>query len=287
MSKSNFERFIRNVEYSKHCIHCEGLDLSIKDPKHHPSYEITTSCNLNCVYCYSRVALLNGTAPRPGYYGDENPRAITISQYGEPLLIGVKKVAYIIKRLREIFGDVRIDLQTNGTVDFSELNGLVDLAMVSLDSSNPDLYKRITGKNLFGIVIKNIEKSTDAGITTIVRSVYLPGINDDNIIELSKILKEIGVHEMFVQPCSVYNEFKDKLISMGFDMERAESIYDFLKVVYRCSLNLKTVIPGCMAVILKEILKQIDVNDLRFVKRRIIAIHPPRIKRNWRFTIEV
>ena len=76
--------------------------------------------------------MINKTAPKPGYYGDLNPKVITISQYGEPLIVGVEKVARIIEYLKEKFGKVRIDLQTNGTIDFTELNGLIDIAMISL-----------------------------------------------------------------------------------------------------------------------------------------------------------
>ncbi|HIP25025.1 MAG TPA: radical SAM protein, partial [Archaeoglobus profundus] len=144
---------LQQLNFSKHCIYCEGLDLSIKEPRHHPSYEITTSCNLNCVYCYSRVALINKTAPKPGYYGDLNPKVITISQYGEPLIVGVEKVAKIIEYLREKFGKVRIDLQTNGTIDFTDLNDLIDIAMISLDVSNRESYKLITGVDMFNKVI--------------------------------------------------------------------------------------------------------------------------------------
>ncbi len=278
------EEFLRNLKYPKHCIHCEGLDLSIKEPKHHPSYEITTSCNLNCIYCYSKVALANNTAPKEGYYGDFNPKAITISQYGEPLLAGVDRVAKIIEELRGRFGNVRIDLQTNGTIDFKDLEGLIDIAMISLDAGNPKTYKLITGKDLFFQVLKNIENSLDMNCILTVRSVHLPNIN--NLVELAKILGEICVDEHFIQPCSVYEEILKDLISLGFDLDKSKSLYEYLKVVYECSEFVKVVIPGCIKVILDEIINQIeDIEDLMFVRRRAIARKPPEIRRDWRFVI--
>ena len=273
------------LNFSKHCVHCEGLDLSIKEPRHHPSYEITTSCNLNCVYCYSRVALINKTAPKPGYYGDLNPKVITISQYGEPLIVGVDKVARIIEYLREKFGKVRIDLQTNGTIDFTELNGLIDIAMISLDVSSRESYMLITGADMFNEVIKNIEKATDI-CTVIVRSVYLPDINDNELVELSKLLAEIGVDEHFIQPCSVYKECLNDLIRLGFNLEKAEYIYHYLEIVNKCKEFLEVTIPGCIKVVLDKILEQLDdINDLRFIKRRCIAQNPPKIRRDWKFYI--
>ena len=283
----DFKKFLRIVDFPKHCIHCEGLDLSIVEPKHHPSYEVTTRCNLGCVYCYSKVALLNKTAPKPGYYGDPNPKAITISQYGEPLLAGVGRVARIIEALKERFGNVRIDLQTNGTIEFTELEGLIDIAMVSLDVSNAESYKDITGANLFNDVLENIKKAVDMNCIATVRSVYLPGINDDELVELAKLLGDIGVDEHFIQPCSVYNECLDDLIRLGFDLEKSESLFEYLKIVYRCNEVVKAVIPGCIKVVLDEILKQLDdFEDLRFIKRKAIARNPPQIRRDWKFVIE-
>ncbi len=282
----DFEKFVFKVEYPNHCIYCEGLDLSIENPKHHPSYEITTKCNLNCIYCYSRVALLNETAPKPGYYGDLNPKAVTVSQYGEPLLAGVERVAEIIEALRERFGDIRVDLQTNGTIDFTELDGLIDIAMISLDVSNAESYKKITGSDRFYEVIENVEKALDMDCIVTVRSVHLPGINDEELVELAERLGEIGVDEHFIQPCSIYEECLGDLRRMGFDVERAESLYEYLRVVYECGEFVKAVIPGCIKVVLNEVLKQLDdIGDLKFVRRNALARNPPQIRRNRRFEI--
>jgi MoaA/NifB/PqqE/SkfB family radical SAM enzyme len=283
----DFRRFVSKVGHPKHCMHCGGLDLSIKEPKHHPSYEITSACNLNCIYCYSKVALMNKTAPKPGYYGDLNPKVVTISQYGEPLLAGVKKVAYIIEKLREKFGNIRIDLQTNGTIGFTELDGLIDIAMISLDVSNAESYIKITGVNLFNKVLENIEKAVDMDCVVTVRSVHSPGINDVELVELAKALSEIGVDEHFIQPCSVYEENLNQLVKLGFDLERSESLFEYLRVIYECSKYVNAVIPGCIKVVLDEILKQLDdITDLKFVKRNAIARNPPKIRRDWKFVID-
>ena len=272
-------------EHPFHCFHCEGLDLSIKEPKHHPSYEITTECNLNCVYCYSKVASLKRTAPKPGYYGDPNPKVITISQYGEPLIVGVEKVERIIEALRERFGDIRIDLQTNGTIDFTPLDGLIDVAMISLDVASAEKYEAITGGRAFWKVMENLERALDMDCIVTVRSVYLPGINDDELLKLAEMLGEMGVDEHFIQPCSVYEECLGDLKRLGFDLDRAESLYDYLEIVSKCGEFVKAVIPGCIKVVVDEIIRQLDdLSDLKFVRRRAIAREPPKIRRDWRFT---
>ncbi len=273
-------------EHPFHCFHCEGLDLSIKEPRHHPSYEITTECNLNCIYCYSKVAVLKGTAPKPGYYGDLDPKVITISQYGEPLIVGVERVARIVEALRDRFGNVRIDLQTNGTVDFTQLDGLIDVAMVSLDVANAKRYKEITGVGAFWRVVENIERALDMDCILTVRSVYLPGINDDELLRLAEMLGEMGVDEHFIQPCSVYEDCLKDLMALGLDLDRIDRLYDYLDIVSKCGEFVNAVIPGCIKVIVEEILRQLDdPNDLKFVRRRALIGEPPKIRRDWMFTL--
>ncbi len=274
------------LEHPEHCVHCEGLDPSIRNPIHHPSYEITTSCNLSCAYCYSKVAVLRGTAPKEGYYGDERPRVITISQYGEPLMAGIERVAEIIESLRERFGNVRIDLQTNGTFEFSELDGLVDVVMVSLDVASREKYVRLTGRDLFESVVKNIERAADMDCTLTVRSVYLPGFNDDELVRLSEMLSDMGVDEHFIQPCSVYRECLEDLERLGFRLERAGVMGDYLKVVNRCRKNVKAVIPGCIKVVIDELLSSLeDPYEILLLRRNPVSSEPPRIRRRYLFHV--
>ena len=167
------------------------------------------------------------------------------------------------------------------------MDGLINIAMISLDTSNAESYEVITGSNKFNDVINNIEKAVNMDCTVTVRSVFLPGINDEELVKLAEMLGEMGVDEHFVQPCSVYNECLKDLQKLGFDLEKSESLYDYLRIVYRCSEFVETVIPGCIKVILDEILKQLgDFNDLKFVRRSAIARKPPKIRRDWKFVIE-
>lgn len=51
------ENIAKNLKFVRHCIGCEGINLEIENPQHHPSIELTQKCNLNCIYCYSRLKL--------------------------------------------------------------------------------------------------------------------------------------------------------------------------------------------------------------------------------------
>ncbi len=281
--------YIKKVEFVRHCIHCQGIDESISNPKHHPTYEITHRCNLNCVFCYSRPAVLSNVAPKPGFYGDtENVKSVTISQFGEPLLYP-EKVAYVIDRLKEMFGDIRIDIQTNG-VFLKEalplLEDRVNLVMVSLDSDNAANYATITGGNFFDRVIEAIKLLGETDIYGIVRTIYLPGINDREIEGIAKIASEYGMKEMFFQPCSVYRQNMDDLAALGFDFERAESMYEFVakaaEVQERTGFPVK--IPGCILVNLRRLR---EPEHLRFISRNAVKDSPPIVERDWKFVIDV
>ena len=281
-------RFIEKMEIPAHCIFCEGLDLSIKNPRHHPSYEVTTACNLNCMFCYSNVALKNKTAPKPGYYGSLNPKAITISQYGEPLMVGCDRVAYIIKKLKERFGDVRIDLQTNGILlDMSKLEGLVDIVMVSLDGFG-DNYAKLTGVNAFNTVVKNLYGVVKADCIGVVRSIYMPGINDEDLVKIAIFCDEVGIDELFIQPISIYSENKIDLLNAGLNIDMAESLRAFFETTMKIQNLVKVAvkIPGCILTNIRDLMKKYEFNDLMLLKRNSLANLPPIIRRSWRFVIK-
>jgi len=289
---TKLKKFVEEMEIPSHCVYCEGVDISIKNPKHHPSYEITHRCNLKCVFCYSEAAVKAGTAPKPGYYGEDDPKAITISQYGEPLVVGADKVAYVIRELKKRFGDdVRIDLQTNGTLldknAFSKLENLVDIVMISLDASNPEGYMKLTGANAFERVCEALKIAARSDVVSVLRTIYMPGINDKELVDIAKIGDQAGVDEMMLQPCSVYDE--ESLKKLGFDFEKAESMAEFLKAAYKCQEavdSMKVKIPGCMLVNLRHLLESgFDFEDIMFLRRDSRARNPPTIRRDWKFEI--
>ncbi len=268
-------------DYPKHCIHCEGIEERVENPVHHPSYEITAACNLRCIFCYSRVAVMKNSAPKPGYYGSLQPKAITISQYGEPFVVGTEKVVRVIEELRKRFGGVRIDIQTNGTlIDPDLLGGKADIVMISLDAGSRESYRKITGGDFFDKVVENIQAMSDVAYT-VVRTVYMPGIND---LELEKIAEiASSADELFLQPLSIYRENRELLELV--DIERAESVWDYLKAALSVAEIAEVRIPGCMLVNLRRFLESYDVEDLMFVRRKAFG-SVPAMQREWRFRID-
>jgi MoaA/NifB/PqqE/SkfB family radical SAM enzyme len=263
------------LRYPKHCEHCEGIE-EIENPKHHPSYEITTNCNLDCIFCYSRIA--KGKI-RPGYYGDMNPKAITISQFGEPLLVGEKEIIRIANALRERFGKVRLDLQTNGILLTEKICENFDIVMISLDAGSRRRYLEITGGDFFDRVVEKIRMSSEITHTA-VRTIFMPGINEDELERIAEIAS--FADELFLQPVSIYRQNAELLEKI--DLERAESIWEFLTVAEKLSSIADVRIPGCFLFNLNKVSKYMEPEEMRFLKRNAFAEFP-EIRREWRFEI--
>ncbi|MDI9643286.1 MAG: radical SAM protein [Archaeoglobales archaeon] len=269
--------FIKKLKYPLHCEHCEGIS-EVEDPRHHPSYEITNECNLDCIFCYSRIAKAKGL-PKSGYYGDLKPKAITISQFGEPLLAGEGEVLRIVKALREMFGEIRLDLQTNGVLLTPKICEEFEIVMISLDAGSRESYYKITKRDFFERVVENVKMSS--GIThTTIRTVFMPGINDR---ELKKIAEIASVaDELFLQPVSIYKENKELIEKI--DLERAESIGEFLRVSMELSEIAELRIPGCFLLNLNRTLKNYSIEEIMLFTRNAFAEFP-EISREWRFRI--
>ena len=269
-----------------HCTHCQGSDESVEDPVHHPTYEITPRCNLNCIYCYSNVALKKGKAPKPGYYGDtEDVRSITISQYGEPLVAGIDEVERIARELKNMFPQARLDLQTNGILlneeGIKRFERYFELVMVSLDVSSKKKYTRITGFDGFDILMENLKALSESSIRGAIRTIYMPGINDKDVFDLAELANRLNM-EIFLQPLSVYD--KELMESHGLDIERAEAIMEFVELYEKLSKIADVGIPGCFIINRRKIEKEFGKDLLKMIRRDVMA-EVPEIKRKRKFVL--
>jgi len=271
------KRFVDDMLYPSHCKYCQGLDLSNPNPVHHPSYELTPACNHDCIFCYSNVAVKLGKAPKPGYYGWENPKAITVSQYGEPLLS--KRIVEVNRLLRERFPDARLDLQTNGSLLTEELWSKLDfdIVMISLDTASREKHLKITSADTFDAVINALGiVGGDKSVRSVVRTIFMPGINDGDIPRIAELAASLGIDEMHLQPLTVHELNVERLKRAGLDFERAESMRELLKTAMEARKYIDVRISGCLL----AQLKRMDALTL-FSVRRIAREVAPVVKRGW------
>jgi len=271
------KRFVDDMLYPSHCKYCQGLDLNNPNPVHHPSYELTPACNHDCIFCYSNVAVKLGRAPKPGYYGWENPKAITVSQYGEPLLS--KRIVEVNRLLRERFPEARLDLQTNGSLLTEELWSKLDfdIVMISLDAASREKHFEITNADTFEAVVSALRiVGSDKSVRSVVRTIFMPGINDADIPKIAELASSLGIDEMHLQPLTVHELNVDRLRKAGLDFERAESMRELLKTAMEAKKYIDVRISGCLLAQLKEM----DALTLFSVKRVAREVSPV-VKREW------
>jgi len=164
---------------------------TLKDPYGRPvtnlRISLTSHCNLSCIYCHAE--------------GEKNPESemsadeiIAIMQTAAKF--GIRSIKFtggeplirpdILQIVRAVPKGIEASITTNGIL-------LADMAAdlkaaglrrvnVSLDSLNPETYKKITGSDRLGEVLAGIDAALKVGLTPVkLNMVVLAGINDNEI----------------------------------------------------------------------------------------------------------
>ncbi|HJX55527.1 MAG TPA: GTP 3',8-cyclase MoaA [Methanoregula sp.] len=165
--------------------------MTLRDPYNRPvsnlRVSLTPKCNLSCIYCHKE----GEESPKEQLSGEEIAEILRVAAKfeirsvkftgGEPLLR-----PDLPEIVRSVPDGMESSLTTNGTL-------LADLAFrlkeaglrrvnVSLDSLNPETYKKITGIDRLSDVLEGITAAIEAGLTPVkLNMVVLEGINDAEI----------------------------------------------------------------------------------------------------------
>lgn len=155
---------------------------------------VTQKCNLNCFYCHREGEKNRKTKEMTP---DEIKKIIEIAAKlgikrvkitgGEPLIR--KDITEIIGKISNIKGIKDVSLTTNGVLlaEYAEKLRKAGLKRVnvSLDTLNPQKYKKITKHNYSKQVIEGIVKAVEVGLNPIkINMVVLKGINDMEIWDM-------------------------------------------------------------------------------------------------------
>jgi len=163
----------------------------LRDPFNRPvsnlRISLTPKCNLSCIYCHRE----GEQAPQEQIPAEEIAEILRVAAKfeirsvkftgGEPLLR-----QDLLEIVRSVPAGMESSLTTNGTLLADLAYGLREAGLrrvnVSLDSLNPETYKKITGIDRLSDVFAGIDAALDAGLTPIkLNVVVLEGINDTEI----------------------------------------------------------------------------------------------------------
>jgi len=171
---------------------------------------VTDRCNLRCVYCmpekgissigheevlrYEEIVKIVKVATEVGI----NKIRIT---GGEPLIR--KDLVNLIRLLREIKEIKDLSLTTNGVFLEKYMDDLVNAGLnrinISIDSLNPEIYKKITRRGNLDDVTKGLKYAIASSIRPIkINVVVMKNIND-NLEDFAKLSIKEPVHIRFIE----------------------------------------------------------------------------------------
>ncbi len=165
--------------------------MILRDPYNRPvsnlRVSLTPKCNLSCIYCHRE----GEQSPKDQLSGEEIAEILRVAAKfairsvkftgGEPLLR-----PDLLEIIRSVPDGMESSLTTNGTLLADCASGLSEAGLrrvnVSLDSLNPETYKKITGIDRLADVLEGITAAVDAGLTPVkLNMVVLKGVNDTEI----------------------------------------------------------------------------------------------------------
>lgn len=165
---------------------------------HYLRVSLTDACNLRCVYCMPEDIRF-----RPAAHLMQDDELLTLVRVGASL--GVNKIRLtggeptvrrnvvdLVAAIRAIPGIERVVMTTNGVklAELAEPLARAGLAQVniSVDSLDPEKFRRITRRGDLGEVWRGIEAAEAAGLLPVkLNCVVTRGFNDDEVIELARL----------------------------------------------------------------------------------------------------
>ncbi len=162
---------------------------------------LTQECNLRCFYCHNEGEEM--CEQTTGLKLDEVKRLLeTASEMGvykvkysggEPLLH--PKIEEIIDYSSNLMDDV--SLTTNGILLQQKAKKLKEVGLdrvnVSLDTTEPKTYEKITGEDKVSEVKKGIEEANEVGLFPVkINMLLMTGLNDKNIEDMMSFASESG-----------------------------------------------------------------------------------------------
>ncbi len=200
---------------------------------------LTYKCNLSCLYC---------PPPKISFpskhilTSEEIIKVISIFAQlgitkvrftgGEPLLRN--EIVEIIKETKKIKGIEKVCVTTNGTLLKSKAVALKDAGLdsinVSLDTLDPERFKKITGSNKFYEVLDGIFLALDLGLKLKINTVVLSDLSMEEVDKFVKFAMDNSIEVRFIELMPHCGEefMKDKFMS-------TENIEEYLIRKYKIS----------------------------------------------------
>jgi cyclic pyranopterin phosphate synthase len=193
---------------------------------------VTDRCNLRCTYCM----------PSEGVSAVSHSEILTYEEIGTVVRaaaeLGISKVRLtggeplarlglvdLVRIVNAVLGIDDLSMTTNGTLLAPVAEELkeagLDRVNISLDTLDPEKYRRITRRGDLEDALVGIETAIDARLTPLkINTVLLRGVNDGEIVELARTSVERGWNIRFLELMPVGPAGNDS-VSSGFMAKEA------------------------------------------------------------------
>ncbi len=206
---------------------------------------VTDRCNFRCFYCmphddYEWVAragilTLEEIIRTARLFMALGVQKIRLTG-GEPLLR--RNLAHLVASLSSLPGLRDLCLTTNGYLLESRISSLAESGLkrvnVSIDSLDPEVFHRLTGRNDVYQVVRGLFAAKRAGINPVkINAVVVRGINDQGILDLVEFSRSHGFPIRFVEYMDAGNSSNwgtDKLVSKQEILEKVSSRHPLRKI---------------------------------------------------------
>lgn len=171
---------------------------------------VTERCNLRCTYCMPESGIVLKPEDQILAY-EEMLRLVKLVirmgvtkvrvTGGEPMIR--KGITEFIRRLSSVSGLNEVHLTTNGFWGRQQIDELDSLNLAgvnfSLDTLNPERFKDITRRDAFDAVWATFMSLLEKSIPLKINAVIQRGVNEDEIIALSKLAQKYSLDVRFIE----------------------------------------------------------------------------------------
>ena len=169
---------------------------------------LTERCNLRCFYCMPEEGIK--LRDKAEFMSAEETLAIAQTFVamgvkkirltgGEPLI--KKNAEYLIRELGKL--PVELAITTNAVIIDRFIDVMKEAGIkainVSLDSLVEDRFNKISRRNYFVEIMKNIDLLLQNDFTVKINVVVIRGVNDDEIIDFIEWTRNTAVHVRFIE----------------------------------------------------------------------------------------
>ena len=202
---------------------------------------LTEKCNLRCTYCMPAEGIPLTPAAHlmsayeifeiASHFVKRGVDKIRLTG-GEPTVR--KDINQIIERLSSL--PTKLALTTNGLMIHRHIDVLkkadVDVINISIDSLDREKFKKITLRDQYEQLEKNMALLDSQGFRLKLNVVLLKGINDDEIIPFINLSKDLNWQIRFIEfmPFDGNNWDRSKTVSLEAILKTAESHYGLSQI---------------------------------------------------------